>query len=198
MPIELQWQNDKVVLDSNKAWQNVSSACGMCCMHVYVPKRQCLLRCHIIIPLAETIKQVQWIRSLQRNSGNREFKWSREGLVCRAGKITTWSLLFYLCSMLLAVAIGIALSYGINPGRDRPFTSTAANAKCLAKQASKVTSAATAPPSTPSANGHTGKSPCISIFTFATSPLTVFKTEGMGHWSKFIYSLNCTMRVDLP
>ena len=40
---------------------------------------------------------------------------------CRTGRITTWSLLYYLLSMVLAVCLGIALSYAIKPGRDQPF-----------------------------------------------------------------------------
>ncbi|EIE22044.1 Sodium:dicarboxylate symporter [Coccomyxa subellipsoidea C-169] len=44
------------------------------------------------------------------------------------GRITTWSLCYYLLSMVLAVIIGIALSFAIRPGRDQPFAS--GNNKC--------------------------------------------------------------------
>jgi Na+/H+-dicarboxylate symporter len=45
---------------------------------------------------------------------------------CRTGRITTWSLLYYLLSMVLAVVLGIALSYIIRPGRSQPFASRSA------------------------------------------------------------------------
>eukprot|EP00250_Pteridium_aquilinum_P018171 c23976_g2_i2 orf=504-1859(-) len=37
------------------------------------------------------------------------------------GRITRWSLLYYLLSMMLAVALGISLVYTIRPGRGAPF-----------------------------------------------------------------------------
>ena len=59
--------------------------------------------------------------------------------VCRTGRITTWSLLYYLLSMVLAVCLGIALSYAIKPGRDQPFASHG-NTQC--STASAVAAAA--------------------------------------------------------
>lgn len=42
-------------------------------------------------------------------------------LLYRTGRITRWSLLYYLLSMMLAVALGISLVYIIRPGRGAPF-----------------------------------------------------------------------------
>ncbi|XP_024525560.1 excitatory amino acid transporter 4 isoform X1 [Selaginella moellendorffii] len=44
------------------------------------------------------------------------------------GRITRWSLFYYLISMLLAVVLGITLVYLIKPGQSRPFSTT--NDKC--------------------------------------------------------------------
>ncbi|XP_024540264.1 neutral amino acid transporter B(0) isoform X3 [Selaginella moellendorffii] len=44
------------------------------------------------------------------------------------GRITRWSLFYYLISMLLAVVVGITLVYLIKPGQSRPFSTT--NDKC--------------------------------------------------------------------
>lgn len=40
------------------------------------------------------------------------------------GRITRWSLLYYLLSMMLAVGLGISLVYAIRPGRGAPFDDT--------------------------------------------------------------------------
>lgn len=39
----------------------------------------------------------------------------------RTGRITGWSLLYYLLSMLLALALGIGLVYALRPGKGKPF-----------------------------------------------------------------------------
>lgn len=60
-------------------------------------------------------------------------------VLCRTGRITAWSLSYYLMSMVLAVGIGIGMSYAIRPGASKPFDNTsAAQAACLAKTASLV------------------------------------------------------------
>ncbi|KAK9909594.1 hypothetical protein WJX75_004641 [Coccomyxa subellipsoidea] len=59
------------------------------------------------------------------------------------GRITTWSLCYYLLSMVLAVIIGIALSYAIRPGREQPFANHGNSCSSSSAVVDKVATAPT-------------------------------------------------------
>lgn len=58
--------------------------------------------------------------------------------VDRSGKVTRWALTYYILSMFIAIIIGIACVFTINPGKSRPFENPGSSASCAAENTAAV------------------------------------------------------------
>ncbi|KAG6557518.1 hypothetical protein Mapa_000792 [Marchantia paleacea] len=55
-----------------------------------------------------------------------------------SGKVTRWALTYYILSMLIAIVIGIACVFTINPGKSRPFENPSSSSSCAAENTAAV------------------------------------------------------------